>query len=145
MTRQHARHRAHSFGSALHHIVSTGTVNVNVDKAGNGRQVLRVHFLRAGRQTHALSRADGFDNTFANENSCVWNFSCRGQCSGGMQQNRRHWQVNIVTEIPRAAKRAKAKSLPLEVMAKSGYLLFAAISILLSFRVSPSTVPLTVT
>ena len=103
------------------------------------------HTSVRSRACLALSRADGFDNTFANENSCVWNFSCRGQCSGGMQQNRRHWQVNIVTEIPRAAKRAKAKSLPLEVMAKSGYLLFAAISILLSFRVSPSTVPLTVT
>jgi hypothetical protein len=145
MTRQHARYRAHGVGSALHYIASAGAVNMYVDKAGNGRQVFRVHFLRAGRQTHALSRADGFDHTFANQNSHVWDFSCWSQRSGSMQQNRGHWQVNIVAEIRCAAKPAKPKPRSSVELAQPGYLLFAAISMLLSFSLSPSTVPFTVT
>ena len=77
MTRDHASHDSHGFVRALHDIVATRAVDVNVDKAGNRGEMSGIHLFGAGGDTHALTRADCFDHTIANKDARVRNFTCR--------------------------------------------------------------------
>ena len=72
---------------------------------------------------------------------------CRGKRTAGVNEKGRHGSNNIVTETLHGAKRKRApyRDARHEKKRRIYLVAAAAMSMLVSLRVSPSTVPLTVT
>src|SRR5882724_1319726 len=85
--------------------MSAGAMNMYVHKSRDRRLLRCGDFLRARRQAHALSRADCLNHSVTDQDSRVRDFSGWGQRFGGVQQNSRHGQVNILAEMTDKRKR----------------------------------------
>jgi len=109
MARQRAGYHAHSFTGAFHNIVTTSTMDVHIEEAGNGGGVDGRNFLGPRREGHIVARADGLNNTIANENAGAGYFGCRSESARSVKQKCAHREVHIVAEIGQGAKTKRAE------------------------------------
>src|SRR4051812_3819815 len=145
MASQCLRHRAQGLGCAFHYIVTSSAVNVHIHEARNGGQVSCPDFLGAGWKGHALAGSESFDYAFSNENSSIRNFNGRREGTCGVQQNRGHGgEHRNGNSGHRKTGDGLSPSVPGD-LAVGDYFFFAAISMLATFSVSPSMLPLRVT
>lgn len=105
MTSDHLRDCRQGFFGAFHHVAAAGTVDVYVHKSGYGGLPESGDLLPSCRQTHVLPRADRLDHSIANQDPGVRDFATWGERTRGMQQDRCHRQIPIVTEMSHKRKR----------------------------------------
>src|SRR5690349_18735946 len=65
---------------ALHEVAAAGSMDVHVNKAGDGGAIESLNFVSAAGQSQSGTRGYGFNFTVANNDSGVGNFSFR--CDG---------------------------------------------------------------
>src|SRR5260370_5162519 len=120
---------------------------MQIDEAGNGGLVGCENFLGPCWQGHARPRPDSLDGIFANQDPRVVDFSRRRQGTASMNEN--GWHCSTTSQrkcIPSQNKTGAPIGTPAMMKCKKIYLVAAAaMSILASLSVSPSTVPFTVT
>ena len=71
MTHQRFGDDGHRFIGAFHYVAAACTVNVDVNKSGDGGLAAGGNLRRPGGQGHILARPDGFDNAVANQDSGI--------------------------------------------------------------------------
>ena len=149
------------FVVAFHNVAAAGAVDVDVDETGDGGGIFGADFLCAGRKSDAGAIADGFNCAVADENAGGGNFSFGSDGFADVEKSSGHRCVRIVAERARKTKpRGEWQKTGNErktggcgirpgvkiEMEAVDYMLFSgAISMLASLRLSPLTLPLTVT
>ena len=106
-----------------------------------------IEFLRSRRQGHSRTWPDGLNGVIANQDPRIVYLCCRGECTASVKEKGRHGSNNH--RNGNAPKRKNKTGAPIgtPVMKRSAriYLAAAAMSMLVSLRFSPSTLPFTVT
>ena len=148
MRRNRPRNGFQRLRCAFHHVVPARAMNVYVQETWRSAPLICRHFLRSCGQRHPGARADLLNYPIANQNSRVADFRRRCVRQVGVQKYCAHGQNFILTEFHSPAKKMGGTGVPpISPIQKKRLAYFAAadISMLVSFRFPPSTLPFTVT